>query len=75
LPALRTNIGFTQERRPWAKAIDAGTFDNPSWFKAKDHKFLHGFTRNHRDWSELPLGLETHEGPFPETIPGSSSTD
>tara|TARA_B100000676_G_scaffold78300_1_gene78016 strand:+ start:1965 stop:2402 length:438 start_codon:yes stop_codon:yes gene_type:complete len=67
-PRCGTNIGFTQERRLWAQAIDSGTFDDPSWIRAAAHKFIHGFTRNHRDWSQLPEGADAHEGAFPEKI-------
>ena len=67
-PRCGTNIGFTQERRIWAQAIDAGTFDEPNWIRASDHKFIHGFLRNHVDWSDVPAGMEGHDGPFPEKM-------
>ena len=64
-PRCGTNIGFTQERRPWAQAIDAGTFDEPGWISTEQHKFQHIFVRNHLNWSEVPDGVEQFQDHMP----------
>ena len=59
-----TNIGFTQQLRPEAQAIDAGTFDDPSWLKPDQQHFRYIFLRSGQAWSELPEGVEHHKGHF-----------
>ena len=61
-----TNIGFTQERRPTARAIDAGTLDDPSVIDRKRHDFRYIFTRSHQDWTDLPEGARCYEGGLPD---------
>ena len=60
-----TNIGFTQERRPTARAIDAGTFDDPSWITPSKHEFRYIFTRTNHDWTNIPEGSLCYEGQLP----------
>ncbi len=63
-PKCGTNIGFTQELRPNAYAIDAGTFDDPTWINADRQHFRHIFTRSSPGWSRLPEDAEAYEGHF-----------
>lgn len=59
-----TNIGFLQELRPQAHAIDAGTFDDPSWLNPDRQHFRYIFVRSGQAWSELPNGVEHHDMHF-----------
>ena len=59
-----TNIGFTQERRPTAQAIDAGTLDNPSVVDRHKQDFRYIYVRSHRDWTDIPKGEAIYEGPL-----------
>ena len=61
-----TNIGFTQERRPTARAIDAGTLDDPSVVNREHHDFRYIFVRSLQDWTHIPEGARTYEGPLPD---------
>jgi len=63
-PTCGSNIGFTQELRPDAYAIEAGTFDDPSWMRADKLWFRHIFTRSGQAWSDVPEGHEAHHGHF-----------
>ena len=59
-----TNIGFTLQWRPGARAIDAGTFDDPSWIRTDRHHFRYIFLRSAQKWSEVPGGAEAYEKHF-----------
>lgn len=59
-----TSLGFTLEAVPGIRTIPAGTFDDPGWISADKFPFRHVYTRSHRDWSEIPVGLETFEAHF-----------
>jgi len=63
-PRCGTNIGLTLERRPGARIIDAGTFDDPSWIRADRHHFRHIFLRSSQKWSAVPDGVEKYEKHF-----------
>ncbi len=63
-----TNIGFTQERRATAQAIDGGTLDDPSILNRHKHDFRYIFTRSHQDWTEIPKGEAIYEGPLSEDV-------
>ena len=63
-PNCGTNIGFLQELRPDAHAIDAGTFDDPSWLAPDRQWFRYIFVRSSQAWSALPEGVEHHHGHF-----------
>ena len=63
-PVCGTTIGFTLEAVPAIRTIGAGTFDDPGWIRADRFLFRHVFTRSHRDWSEIPGGVEAHERHF-----------
>ena len=63
-PKCGTNIGFTLEWRPGLRAVDAGTFDDPSWIRADRHGFRYIFRRSARNWSDVPGGAEVYEKHF-----------
>lgn len=63
-PKCGTNIGFTLEWRPGARAIDAGTFDDPSWIRSDKHHFRHIFLRSAQSWYDVPDGVEKYEKHF-----------
>ena len=63
-PDCGTNIGFLQELRPDAHAVDAGTFDDPSWLAPDRQWFRYIFVRSSQAWSALPEGVEHHHGHF-----------
>ncbi len=63
-PKCGTNIGFTLERRPEVRAIDAGTFDDPSWINSDKHDFRYIFLRSAQKWSEVPDGAQVFEKHF-----------
>jgi hypothetical protein len=63
-PKCGTNIGFTFEWRPELRAIDAGTFDDPSWISADRHEFRYIFLRSAQRWSKVPEGARCYEKHF-----------
>lgn len=62
-PECDTNIGFTQERRPLARAIDAGTLDDHSIINRGEHDFRYIFVRSHQDWAEISEGEDVYGAP------------
>ena len=60
-PKCGTNIGFTLEKLPGIRIIDAGTFDDPSWVRADRHKFRYTLLRSAQKWSNVPDGAERYE--------------
>ncbi|MFT5175692.1 MAG: hypothetical protein ACI8W7_003884 [Gammaproteobacteria bacterium] len=64
-PTCGANIGFTQERRKDARAIDAGTFDDPSWIDLQQHDFHYLFTDLMQTWTKLPEGAVCYKGQLP----------
>jgi len=67
-PRCGTNIGFTQERRPTAQAIDAGTLDDPSIVNRHNHDFRYIYMRSHQDWTEVPKGEAIYEAGLPTDV-------
>ena len=63
-PTCGTSIGFTLEWRPGVRAIDAGTFDDPSWIRADRYPFRYIYMSSAQDWSVVPAGAEQHEKHF-----------
>ena len=63
-----TNIGFTQERRATAQAIDAGTLDDPSIIDRDKHDFRYIYVRSHQDWTEIPKGEAVYDGGLPDDV-------
>jgi len=63
-PRCGMNIGFTLEWRPGVRAVDAGTFDDPSWIRADRHQFRYIFLRSAQKWSEVPDGAKRYEKHF-----------
>ncbi len=63
-PNCGTNIGFTLEWRSDARAIDAGTFDEPGWITRDKHQFRYIFLRSAQAWSEVPDGARVHQALF-----------
>jgi hypothetical protein len=59
-----TNVGFTREWVPGVFAVDAGTFDDPSWIRASDHDFRYIFMSSARCWSVLPDGVARYPKHF-----------
>lgn len=59
-----TNIGFALEVAPDSFAIDAGTFDDPSWIDEKNHHFRHVFLRSAQSWYQVPDEAEKYEKHF-----------
>tara|TARA_A100001011_G_scaffold372177_1_gene430312 strand:- start:386 stop:718 length:333 start_codon:yes stop_codon:yes gene_type:complete len=66
-----TNIGFVQERRPTAQAIDAGTLDDPSIVSRHKHDFRYIYVRSHQDWTKIPKGEAIYEGGLPDDVSAS----
>jgi hypothetical protein len=67
-PRCGTNIGFTQERRPTAQAVDAGTLDDPSIVNRHNHDFRYIFMRSHQDWTAVPKGEAIYDGPMSDNV-------
>lgn len=63
-PKCGTNIGFTLEWRPGLRAVDAGTFDDPSWLRADRQDFRYIFRRSAQQWSNVPSGAQVYEKHF-----------
>ena len=63
-----TNIGFIQERRATAQAIDAGTLDDPAIIDRHKHDFRYIFVRSHQDWTKIPKGEAIYEGGLPDDV-------
>ena len=59
-PRCGTNIGFTFERVPTARAVSIGTFDDPDWLKVKRHIW----TRSALDCMPIPADVERFEKHF-----------
>ena len=59
-----TNLGIRLEAAPGIRTIAAGTFDDASWLKAKEHGFRYVFMRSKQDWSDVPDGAEAYEKHF-----------
>ena len=57
-----TTVTWTMERRPGARGIAVGTFDDPNWIKPQ----LHVFTRSAVTWVVLPADVELFEKLPPE---------
>ena len=60
-PTCGTAIGFTLEWRPGIRAIDSGTFDDPSWIRRDRHQFRYIYLGSAQPWSEVPAGAERFE--------------
>ena len=61
-----TTITHTAELRPGWRAIAAGTFDDPDWFKIERHIW----TRSARPWVSIPSGVAD----FPKAFTGTTTS-
>jgi len=61
-----TTITHTAELRPGWRAIAAGTFDDPDWFKIERHIW----TRSARPWVSIPSDVAA----FPQAFTGTTSS-
>jgi hypothetical protein len=59
-----TTVTHTAELRPGMRAIAAGTFDDPDWFRIERHIWV----RSKRPWVSIPPELPT----FPQGSPGTA---
>lgn len=63
-PNCGTSVGFTLEWVPGIFAVDAGTFDDPSWIRAGEHPFRYIYMSSAQTWSVPPEGAECHARHF-----------
>jgi hypothetical protein len=63
-PSCGTNIGFTLEWVPGVFAVDAGTFDDPSWIDPARHELRYIYMSSARCWSRPPEGSLAYERHF-----------
>lgn len=63
-PSCGTNIGFTLEWVPGIFAVDAGTFDDPSWIDPTRHDFRYIYMSSARCWSRPPDGALRYDEHF-----------
>jgi hypothetical protein len=63
-PNCGANVGFTLEWVPGIFAVDAGTFDDPSWIKPDAHPFRYIYLSSAQAWSTPPQGAECHARHF-----------
>lgn len=52
-PCCGTTLTHIAEVRPGLRAIAAGTFDDPDWFKIERHLWV----RSKRPWVQIPAGV------------------
>lgn len=63
-PSCGGNIGFTLEWVVGIFAVDAGTFDDPSWLRPSELPFRYIYMSSARAWSEPPDGAERYARHF-----------
>ena len=63
-PSCGTSVGFTLEWVPGIFAVDAGTFDDPSWIRPSEHPFRYIYLSSAQAWSSPPEGAECHARHF-----------
>ena len=64
-PLCGTQITHTAEMRPGFRAIVAGTFDDPDWFRIERHIWV----RSARPWVSIPPDVAA----FPQAAPGATA--
>jgi hypothetical protein len=64
-PQCGTTITHTTEMRPEMRAIAAGTFDDPDWFRIERHIW----TRSARPWVRIPPDVAE----FPQSAAGAAA--
>ena len=62
-PTCGTTVSERVEMRPGLRAISAGTFDDPDWFKIERHIWA----RSKRPWIAIPANVPV----FPKAFPGA----
>lgn len=63
-PNCGTNMGFTLEWVTGVFAVDAGTFDEPSWITPAKHDFRYIYMSSAQCWSRLPEAALSYEQHF-----------
>lgn len=63
-PSCGAHVGFTLEWVPGIFAVDAGTFDDPSWIRGGEHPFRYIYMSSAQTWSVPPEGAECHARHF-----------
>lgn len=58
------SVGFTLEWVPGVFAVNAGTFDHPSWLSPEKYRFRYIYMKSAQVWAQPPEGAECFPAHF-----------